>query len=431
MKFKHRIRINSLSLLLVITGTMYLGITGIPSEKVTHVDQSVPTDTQDSHYEYKYTVFPDETVYIKLKGGDINLSVTISFEETVSPERGGTNAIYQYYDGSSLNLDIQKYFEKGGKVDISISTDMPSEVDLMVYTQGSMDNQIFLFSLSLLSITIGVILELFRRVFHPKYFEDETRSIVSILFLVPLYVLFNFLSRQGSDLSYSYRSRTYYRDLHVQEVAIKIMTDEFAIILFYVLVFLAINRYISTRRTMAYKVYPINHISQYFVRFGIWSAFSLLPLIFMFTHSVFSRQAQYPYLDILDEVYIPALFLIVLTTVNIVLLHMDVLDLLGRFRFSILLVPMLLMLSLWEVLPPIPIFEYLHNISKTAEYHPVPVNSLFTQQLTYTLILLVVGVLNRMRRDFDTTPWFIDLSVISSLVNRARDRLGFPPRREE
>ncbi len=433
MKFKHRFRINSLSLILVITGTIYLGITGIPSEKVVFVDQSVPTSTQDnsiSHY-YTYTIFPGETVYIKLRGTDINLSVIISFMETVSPEREHTNTTYHYYDGQLLIIETNKYFEKGGKVDIRLTTDIPSEVYLMVHTQGSMDNQIIQFGLSLLSITIGVILELVRRKFHPKYIEDETRSILPILFLVPLYVLFNFLKRHGSDLSYSYRSSTYFRDLHIQEVAIKIITDEFAIILFYVLVFLAINRYISSRRTMAYKVYPINHISQYFVRFGIWSAISLLPLIFMFVNSVFSRQARYPYPDIFDDVYLPGLLLIVLTTVNIVLLHMDVLDLLGRFRFSILLVPMIMMLSLWEVLPPIPIFEYLHNVDKSARHIQVPVDSLFTQQLTYTLVLLVVGVLNRLRSDFDTLPRLIDTSKIISLVNRVRDRLVSLLRRGE
>ncbi len=102
------------------------------------------------------------------------------------------------------------------------------------------------------------------------------------------------------------------------------------------------------------------------------------------------------------SVYIYAIAIAAVVFLNMVLLHANVLDTIQSTRVSALIVPLLMLLSALETIPPIPMFETFHRVNPEIEYKPVEVTTLVLRHLFYTIILLIYGVLNRRRPGFRT-----------------------------
>ena len=393
------IRLNPVGMTFFLLGIIALSFAGPPVERTVLVNNEILTTTSiDRFDQLTFYINIGETVYISVKS--INL---VPVEVSIGGIYMGRD-----YTGSNLSINyVGKTTNRSTYITVELISDFPASATVYAYVEGSEEvrNKFYL-GASFFMLT-GLIVEFITRKLYPPYLEDEGRSISVVAILIPVIMFWDFLKPyNGYNFRYQYNPRdgfsiAYYRSLHIEEIVWTFVNSS-TMLIFYVLLAVSITRSLSKKRLQVYKTLPVDKLQQYFSRIGIWTGMTLSFLALRLFMGIFSRNGKFDGYQMFFSVYIYAFLIACIVFTNMVLLHVNVLDTFQSTRATVLIVPLLMLLSVQGNMPPIPMFEAFHRVDWETEYHPVGVTTLIFKQLFYTIILLVYGVVNRMRHGFMT-----------------------------
>ncbi len=391
-------RLNSISTTLILLGIVSITFAGLPVDKTVLADRTLQTTTVDRLDKLTVYVNIGETVHILVKSTDqvpVEVDITGPY-------------LKEEYNGTNLSINfVWTYYNRSATVGVTLFSDIPASATVYAYVEGSGEvRSKFYLGASILTLT-GLVVEFVTRKHHPPYLEDESRSISVVAILIPVIMFWDFLKPyNGYGFRYQYSPRigipiAYYRSLHIEEIVWTFVNSS-TMLIFYVLLAVSITRSLSKKRLQVYKTLPVGKLKQYFTRIGIWTGLILSFLTLRIFMGIFSRNGKFDGYQMFFSVYIYAFLIASIVFTNMVLLHVNVLDTFQSTRAAVLIVPLLMLLSVQGNLPPIPMFESFHRVDWETEYHPVGVTTLIFRQVVYTVILLVYGVINRMRHGFMT-----------------------------
>ncbi len=392
--------LNPISVSLILLAVIPVMFAGLPSEKNVLVDQTLVTE-QD----YPYTV-GQITTFVNV-GETVKISVKTS-DSVVSNVSIVSEFLYQQYSGKALDISLtESNVNRSSSIRIIIRSVTITSSEVYIYVEGN-EVQRVSYLLSLILVLAAFTIELTIRRLHPPYFEDESRSISVFGMLIPIVILANevLTDNAGIGLDYRYNPQglstgSYYRSLHIEEVLAKFMNISTLLVL-YVLLSVSVIRAFSRKRLRIYKTLPINPLRQYLTRVSIWTGLVLSVSSLAVFFGLFSRNGEFEGYGMFYSVYIYAIAIAAVVFLNMVLLHANVLDTIQSTRVAALIVPLLMLLSVLETIPPIPMFETFHRVNPEMEYQPVEIPTLVLRQLFYTIVLLIYGVINRRRPGFRT-----------------------------
>ncbi len=389
---------NPISVSLILLAVIPVVFAGLPSEKNVLVDQTLVTEE-----DYPYTVGQIET--FANVGETVHISVKTS-DSVVSNVSIVSEFLYQQYSGRGLDISLtENNINRSSSIRIIIRSVTITSSEVYIYVEGN-DVQRMSYLFSLVLILAAIAIEFMIRRLHPPYLEDESRSISAFGMLIPIVILANevLTDNAGIGLDYRYNPQghstvLYYRSLHIEEVLSKFMNISTLLVL-YVLLSVSVIRAFSKKRLRIYKTLPVNPLRQYLIRVSIWTGLVLSISSLTMFFGLFSRNGEFEGYGMFYSVYVYSIAIAVIVFLNMVLLHVNVLDTLQGTSFAALIVPLLMLLSVLETIPPIPMFETFHRVNSEMEYQPVEVPTLVLRQLFYTIVLLIYGVGNRKRPGF-------------------------------
>ncbi len=387
-------RLNSISITLILLGIISVSMAGLPNKKEVLVDQKLENDSFSLYRDLQIYVSTGETVQIFIKGiNSVPVNVTIL----------GDN-INEKHSGRNLDIKFTKTFtERSMIITIGIESEVPTSVSVYAFVEGG-DIQTILYMMGLILMLLVSVSELIIRRVHPPYIEDESRSISIVGLFIPLVLVGdNFLNNSGLILKFQFLCglpcTTPYSTSLLIEALFKFVLRKYTQILLFTLLGLSVVRSFSKRRISVYKTLPINTVKQYFARVVIWSSVVLSILTLIFFSDLFERRSQFEGYDTFYLIYLYAFSIVLIVSINMVLLHINVLDTFQDTKLAVFIVPTLMLLSVQEIIPSIPMFEGFHHMNWRDESHPSEM-IIIVRQLIYTILLLIYGVVNRKRNGY-------------------------------
>ena len=395
-------RPHTITIAFLLMGMICLSFVGLPVGKKVLADETVRNTSINPFDQITVYVNIGETLYIFIQS-----SSPVTKRIYISGSIGSLQ-----YTGQILNFQYNESFsDRSGFLSISISSDNPAPTRIYVYVEGGDEVRYIFYTAATLLVLTGMVLEILIRRHKFPYFEEEIRSISIVGIVIPLLLIVQFFFRQsetGYFVNYDYSPgilipRYYFVTLHIEAIASQLLSRfGYRDVLIYSILGLSFMRSLYQKRLKVYRTLPISALKQYFARVLIWTGISWVFFTLYFLIGGFSRNGKFPGYGTFFSVHIYAYFLVSIVIINLIILHVNVLDTLQMTRLSILVVPLLIFLSSDGTISSIPMFEHFHPVNWNVEYFPVPISALILKQLSYTLLLLLYGVLNRKRSGFRT-----------------------------
>ena len=390
MKFQ---KINSISIILVILAAVIIVQLEYPQNSKVIFENEIEPDTYGEFPTIQVYVLAGETIYVLVRGQNVSVD------------------IYQNHYGnlvsvsnSSTDIEFEKYLEGSGQMGLTVRSSTSDPVYVKIYTTGSQNMQWYGLLVPSLVILIAIGIELLRRKYHPPYFEDEVGSLSSLSVILPAGLLYLIVSSKGSYMDFDLRRKYYNEDLNTYVISLQF--NSFFFFVFTVIMFLLpLYRIMNISRLQGYKSLPINPFKQLAMRIIVWFAVPWATLFLMYFDMFLSRGAQFESLDNFPTVYLPAVLLLTTMVLNIVTLEIVILDFSQNHPYAVLIVPVLSIMVFYGSVPPFQPFSF-YQPNDLIELLDLQTSEsrffYFTRELLTTVILLIVGFLNRRRKWFRT-----------------------------
>ena len=388
MKFQ---KINSLSIILVLLVTVVLVQLEYPHNSKVLFDNEIEPDIYGRFQPIQFNVLAGETVYVLVRGQNVSF-------EIYQNNYGNLVSV----SNSSTDFEFEEYLEGSSHMGISVRSS--DSVYVKIYTTGSQNMLWYGLIVPSLVLLIAVVIELWRRKYHPPYFEDEVRSLSPWSVIIPAAIILVYISSKGFYFDFDLTVKYYNEDLNSYYIALSFNVF-FYLVFTTILFLLPLYRIMNNGRLQGYKSLPIDPFKQLAMRIFVWSSVPLAALFLMYFDMFFSRGAEFVSLDNLPTVYLPGVLFLAIMVFNIVTLEIIVLDVSQNRPYVALIVPILSILVYNGSVPPFQPFSFYQPNSFSELFDLETSESrifYFTRELFTMLILLTVGFWNRKRKWFRT-----------------------------
>ena len=388
MKFQ---KINSLSIILVLLVTVVMVQLEYPHDSKLLFEDEIEPNIYGRFPTIQFYVLAGETVHVLVRGQNVSF-------EIYKNNYGNLVSV----SNSSTDFEFEEYLEGSSKMGLSVRSS--DSVYVKIHTTGSQNMLWYGLIVPSIVLLVAVVIEIWRRKYHPPYFEDEVGSLSSLSVILPAGLLYLIVSSKGSYMDFDLRRKYYNEDLNTYVISLQF--NSFFFFVFTVIMFLLpLYRIMNISRLQGYKSLPINPFKQLAMRIIVWSSVPLAALFLMYFDMFFSRGAEFVSLDNLPTVYLPGVLFLAIMVFNIILLEIIVLDSSQNRPYATLIVPVLSILVFNGTVPPFQPFSFYQPNSFSELFDLQTSESrifYFTRELLTTVILLIVGFLNRRRKWFRT-----------------------------